>query len=80
MKTTEQRAAANKFVKKWSGKGYEKGECQKFWLDLLVSVFGIQDFVSFVQFENQIKERFADKTITNFIDVYIPSTKVMVEQ
>ena len=30
--------------------------------------------------ESQIKEQFSDKTITNFIDIYIPSTKVMIEQ
>lgn len=47
MKATEQQAAAKKFVKEWSGKGYEKGECQKFWIDLLCNVFGIQDFADF---------------------------------
>ena len=80
MTQTEQQRAAKKFSQDWQGKGYEKGESQKFWLDLLCNVYGVQDFANFVYFENQIKEQFTDKTITNFIDVYIPSTKVMIEQ
>ena len=80
MTQTEQKKAAKKFIENWSGKGYEKGEAQKFWLDLLCNIFGIQDFSTFIDFENQIKDKFQDKTITNFIDAYIPSTKVMIEQ
>lgn len=80
MTQAEQQKAAKKFVENWNDKGYEKGEAQKFWLDLLCNVFGIQQFSSFIDFENQIKEKFTDKTITNFIDAYIPSTKIMIEQ
>lgn len=87
MKATEQQTAAKKFVKEWSGKGYEKGECQKFWIDLLCNVFGIQDFADFIFFEEQVKEKIVftkksqkSQTITNFIDAYIPSTRVMIEQ
>ena len=80
MTQTEQQRAARKFSQDWQGKGYEKGESQKFWLDLLCNVYGVQDFTNFVYFESQIKEQFSDKTITNFIDIYIPSTKVMIEQ
>ena len=80
MTQTEQQRAAKRFSQDWQGKGYEKGESQKFWLDLLCNVYGVQDFANFVYFENQIKEQFTDKTITNFIDIYIPSTKVMIEQ
>lgn len=86
MKATEQQTAAKKFVKEWSGKGYEKGECQKFWIDLLCNVFGIQDFASFILFEEQVKEYFISnetkqtKIITNFIDACIPSTHVIIEQ
>lgn len=80
MTQTEQSKAAKKFSEDWKDKGYEKGESQKFWLDLLCNVFGIKDFANFIYFENQIKEKFTDKTITNFIDIYIPSTKVMIEQ
>lgn len=80
MTEIERKNAAKKFIENWAGKGYEKGEAQKFWLDLLCNVFGIQQFSTFIDFENQIKEKFTDKTITNFIDAYIPSTKIMIEQ
>ena len=80
MTQIEQSKAAKKFSEDWKDKGYEKGESQKFWLDLLCNVFGVKDFANFIYFENQIKEKFTDKTITNFIDIYIPSTKVMIEQ
>ena len=80
MTQIEQSKTAKKFSEDWKDKGYEKGESQKFWLDLLCNVFGVKDFANFIYFENQIKEKFTDKTITNFIDIYIPSTKVMIEQ
>ena len=35
MTQTEQSKAAKKFSEDWKNKGYEKGESQKFWLDLL---------------------------------------------
>lgn len=80
MTNAHQQKAARKFAAKWKDKGYEKGESQKFWLELLESIFGIQDFSEFILFESQIKEKFAGKTITNFIDAYIPETKVIIEQ
>ena len=80
MTEKEKKAAAKAFVERWTDKGYEKGESQKFWMDLLSSVFGIENFAEFIFFEEQVKERLQDKTITNFIDAYIPSTRVMIEQ
>ena len=80
MTQKEQQKAAKKFKEDWSGKGYEKGESQKFWIDLLCNVFGVQDFTNFIFFEEQVKDKIQNKTITNFIDAYIPSTRVMIEQ
>ncbi len=80
MTQTQKQSAAKKFSRDWSTKGYEKGESQKFWLDLLCNVFGVQDFTSFIFFEEQVKDTFKNKTITNFIDAYIPETKVIMEQ
>ena len=42
MNDVQQRAAANHFAEYWKGKGYEKGESQKFWLSLLGDVFGVE--------------------------------------
>ena len=72
----ETEKAAKQFVENWRGKGYEKGESQKFWIELLEQVFGVSNAPQFVQFEDQVK---LDKS-TGFIDVMIPSTHVMIEQ
>lgn len=80
MTQNEIQKAAREFAAQWKDKGYEKGESQKFWLELLGNIFGVQDFSEFILFESQIKEKFAGKTITNFIDAYIPETKVIIEQ
>ena len=70
-------AAAAAFAERWQGEGYEKGQSQMFWSDLLTKVYGIEDLTSFVRFEEQVK---SDTLTTNFIDVRIPSTKVFIEQ
>lgn len=80
MTQMEQKKAAKKFVQNWAGHGYEKGETQKFWIDLLTTVFGVTDIPNFVYFEEQVKNQLSGKAVTNFIDVYIPSTLVMIEQ
>ena len=43
----QQAAAAQKFAEKWQGKGYEKGDSQIFWTELLCEIYGIEKF--FVQ-------------------------------
>ena len=75
MTDKEQKAAAKKFAEFWKDKGYEKGESQKFWIDLLTHVYGVEDIASFISFEDQVH-----LDHTSFIDGYIPSTKVMIEQ
>ena len=72
----KQKAAAKAFAKYWEGKGYEKGESQKFWLSLLRDVFGVAEPEKFITFEDQVK---LDSS-TGFIDGYIAETKVMIEQ
>ena len=65
------------FAQRWQGKGYEKGESQLFWADLLSSVFGVDDLPSFIRYEEQVQSMVDS---TNFIDGHIPSTKVLIEQ
>jgi len=74
-KDIEMKKAAKEFAAYWKNKGYEKGESQKFWLELLGQVFGVENPSHFMQFEEQVK---LDNT--SFIDVMIPSTHVMIEQ
>ena len=76
----EQTEAARKFIRNWQGTGYERGNTPKFWIDLLTNVFGVKEIFPFIFFEERVKEKFPNKTITNYIDAYIPSTRVMIEQ
>ncbi len=75
MKNTQQKAAAKKFVEYWKDKGYEKGESQPFWLELLESVFGIENPAHYIKFEEQVH-----LDHTSFIDGHIPATHVLIEQ
>lgn len=72
----QQKKAAKEFAEYWKGKGYEKGQSQKFWIDLLQNVYGVENVKHFISFEDQVH---IDKS-TGFIDGYIESTKVMIEQ
>jgi hypothetical protein len=76
MNSIEQKKQAKAFVERWTGKGYEKGESQRYWIDLLSNVLGVQNATEFIEFEDQVH---IDKA-TGFIDAYIPSTKIMIEQ
>ena len=76
---TKQRQAVKAFVKDWTGKGYEKGETQRFWLSLLHNVFGVDDPTQIMQFEIPVKTITKEKG-SDFIDAYISSTKVLIEQ
>ena len=77
MKTEKQMAAAAvEFAERWKGRGYEKGESQPFWIDLLTNVFGIETPSNgFITFEDHHKV-----DASNFIDGRIPSTRVLIEQ
>ena len=76
MTTDKKKATAAKtFATKWSGTGYEKGDTQKFWLELLQKVLGVEDPYSFAEFEDKVM---VDNT--NFMDVYLPATRVLIEQ
>lgn len=76
MTDLEQKNRAKKFAEFWKDKGYEKGQSQIFWTTLLTDVFGVENISEFIEFEDQVH---IDKT-TGFIDGYIPSTKVLIEQ
>lgn len=75
MTDIEQRAAAKKFAEEWKDRGYEKGETHVFWVSLLRNVLGVKDAESYINFESQVS-----LAHTAFIDAYIPSTRVMIEQ
>lgn len=75
MTQNEMQAAAKKFAAKWLGKGDEKQETQRFWIELLGEVLGIRNPASYIEFEKRVK-----LSHTSYIDAYIPETKVLIEQ
>ncbi len=76
MTEKEQKKEAKKLIEIWKNKGYEKGQSQAFWLQLLNRVYGIEIPEEFIEFEDQVH---IDKS-TGFIDAYIPKAKVLIEQ
>lgn len=78
MTKSEQREAARKFINKWSKKkGSEDEESRSFWIDLLGDVVGMDKITDRVQFEKRVKGTDGN---TKKIDIYIPETKVLIEQ
>lgn len=75
MTDAQQRAAAKAFAKNWKDRGYEKGDSQIFWVELLTMVFGVTEISQFISFEDQVH-----LDHTSFIDGYIEKTHVMIEQ
>lgn len=71
----QRQSAAKAFSDTWKGRGYEKGDTQKFWLELLQKVMLVDDPFSFAEFEDKVM---VDST--NFMDVYLPATRVLIEQ
>lgn len=76
MTDLEQKKKAKEFAERWKDKGYEKGESQKYWIDLLENVLDVSNPIDFIEFEDTVH---IDKS-TGFIDGYIPSTKILIEQ
>ncbi len=71
-----QREAAWRFASRWAGKGYEKGQSQPFWIQLLREVYGVEAPEQHISFEERVK----DGRRVQFIDAYIEDTKVLIEQ
>ncbi|MDE6549752.1 MAG: methylase [Muribaculaceae bacterium] len=67
--------AARRFVKTWTGRGHERSESQSFWYQLLHDIFGIETPANFVTFELPVRLKNA-----KFVDAYIHSTRVLIEQ
>lgn len=75
MTDAQQRSIAKQFAADWAGKGYEKDHSQTFGLALLSKVYGVAEPDKFITFEDQIM-----LDHISFIDGFIPSTHVMIEQ
>ena len=75
MTDIQQRASAKEFTKYWTGRGDEKQETQRFWIDLLRNVYGVEEPEKTIDFEYPVK-----LDHISFIDGYIRQTRVLIEQ
>ena len=75
MTQIEQTQHAKEFAEYWQDKGDEKQETQRYWIELLQEVLGVENPSRYIEFEKTVKIKH-----TNFIDGYISSTKVLIEQ
>lgn len=75
MNTREQKKQPKAFIKRWENRGSERQDSQSFWLDLLQSVYGIENPTEYITFEDKVM-----LDHTSFIDGFIDKTKVLIEQ
>lgn len=75
MTDVQQRAAAKVFAAYWTGRGDEKQETQRFWIDLLRNVYGVAEPEKAIEFEYPVK-----LDHVSFIDGYLRETRVLIEQ
>ena len=77
MSVVDQKKAAKDFIKEWSTKEVsERGGYLIFWIELLQNVLGDTNAPSRICPEEKVKV----DNHTNFIDIYLPDVKVIIEQ
>lgn len=77
MNMRERKKVAEEFSKRWIGRGNERKDSQSFWLDLLQNVYGIENPVEYITFEDSVQNMMDN---TSFIDGYIEKTNILIEQ
>ena len=77
MTDAQQREAARQFFYRWNGKGNEIQHARSFWIEILSDIFDVERVTERVEFEKPLTG--ADGN-TKYIDVYIPETRVLIEQ
>ncbi|HFR3357462.1 TPA: type IIL restriction-modification enzyme MmeI [Streptococcus suis] len=55
MDLRSQKKAAKEFILRWEGRGNERKDSQSFWLDLLSSVYGIENPTEYITFEDTVR-------------------------
>ncbi len=77
MTDAQQREAARQFYYRWNKKGNEDEDARSYWLELLGDILGVDRATERVSFEKKVVG--ADGNVKR-IDVYIPETRVLIEQ
>ena len=75
MNIREQKKQAIEFIKRWENIGNERQDSQSFWLDLLQSVYEVENPSEYITFEDKVM-----LDHTSFMDGFIDKTKVLIEQ
>lgn len=73
MNIADQHKKAAEFIERWQGRGDEKQETQKFWLDLMQNVLDVPDAINNTEFEYRTANR-------GYIDMLCPDSSFLVEQ
>ena len=67
----------SKFISKWQGRGKEKQDDQAYWTDVLSYIVELTDITNRIEPQ---KDVIGPDGNTKWIDIYIPETKVIIEQ
>ena len=73
MNIADQHKKAAEFIERWQGRGDEKQETQKFWLDLMQNVLDVPDAINNTEFEYRTAGG-------GYIDMLYPDSSFLVEQ
>ena len=65
----------NDFITRWQNKGDEKSDTQSFWNELLHDLLEIDNPTLYIDYEKRV-----ELSHVSFIDAYIPSTRIIIEQ
>lgn len=63
------------FYERWKDRGDEKSECQQFWNEILYEFEDITNPADYIKFEMPV-----ELSHVSYIDAYIPSTGILIEQ
>lgn len=73
--TAEKRAIIKKFIETWRNRGDEKQDKDTFWLSILRNIYDVDDPSNYIEFEKPVQ-----LSHQSYIDAYISTTKVLIEQ
>ena len=77
MNAIQQREAARQFYYRWRDRGREDEDARSYWIELLEQIYGAARVTERLVFEKKVVGRDGN---TKRIDVYIPETRVLIEQ
>ena len=77
MTDAQQREAARQFYYKWKDKGREDEDARSFWIEILQEIMDVDHVTDRLDFEKKV---IGEDGNVKRIDVYIPETRVLIEQ